>query len=173
MQPSGSAIEGIKLLKGEAISVQVNSPSFWKNKKETQIPVDQIFFYDYFKRKDESERKSNADERGNDAEEDDTDGALSLVEASDNDDALSLVEASDNDDLIPLDEMPDDVIAYDGSLSESEDGGEWEGIENNNQKRKRADDKGTSPKKKRRSLPTFVSYEDYAKMIEDGPENNI
>jgi len=63
MQPSGSATEGIKLFKGEAISVQVNSPSFWKNKKETQIPVDQIFFYDYFKRKDESERKSKKKEQ--------------------------------------------------------------------------------------------------------------
>jgi len=63
MQPSGSAIESIKLFKGEAVSVQVNLPSFWKNKKETQIPVDQIFFYDYFKRKNESERKSKKKEQ--------------------------------------------------------------------------------------------------------------
>ena len=28
-------------------------------------------------------------------------------------------------------------------------------------------------KKKLRALPTFASYEDYARMIEDGPEENI
>jgi len=110
---------------------------------------------------DNVEHDDGIDEKDHNAEKDDTD------------DALSLVEASDNDDLIPLDEMPDDVIAYDGSFSESEDGGEWEGIKSKTRKRKRADDKETDPKKKRRSLPTFVSYEDYAKMIEDGPENNI
>jgi len=88
MQPSGSATEGIKLFKGEAISAQVNSPSFWKNKKETQIPVDQIFFYDYFKRKNESERKSKKkkeqvdgdgdnEEADEDEESDEQDGATS------------------------------------------------------------------------------------------------
>jgi len=117
---------------------------------------------------DESE-----DEDEDSVEHDDTDKKDSDAEKDDTDDALSLAEASDNDDLIPLDEMPDDVIAYDGSLSESEDGGEWGGIKSKTRKRKRADDKETDLKKKRRSLPTFVSYEDYAKMIEDGPENNI
>jgi len=88
MQPSGSATEGIKLFKGEALSVQVNSPSFWKNKKEAQIPVDQIFFYDYFKRKNESERKSKKkkkqvdgdgdnEEADEDEESDEQDGATS------------------------------------------------------------------------------------------------
>jgi len=28
-------------------------------------------------------------------------------------------------------------------------------------------------KKKLRALPTFASYEDYARMIEDGPEENL
>jgi len=28
-------------------------------------------------------------------------------------------------------------------------------------------------RKKARSLPTFASYEDYAKLIEEGPENDI
>jgi ribosome biogenesis protein MAK21 len=28
-------------------------------------------------------------------------------------------------------------------------------------------------KKKLRALPTFASYEDYARMIEDGPEEDI
>ena len=32
---------------------------------------------------------------------------------------------------------------------------------------------GRTRKKKLRALPTFASYEDYARMIEDGPEENI
>ena len=44
-------------------------------------------------------------------------------------------------------------------------------------KRKREDGEGKNSskdrRKKLRSLPTFASYEDYAKLIEDGPEDNI
>jgi len=120
-----------------------------------------------------NEDESEDEDEDNVEHDDDTNEKDSDAEKDDTDDALSLIEASDNDDLIPLDEMPDDVLAYDGSLSESEDEGEWGGIQSKTRKRKRGDDKETDLKKKRRSLPTFVSYEDYAKMIEDGPENNI
>ena len=65
--------------------MQVNSPSFWKNKKEAQIPVDQIFFYDYFKRKNESERKSKKKKKqvdgDGDNEEADEDEDIDLEEA--------------------------------------------------------------------------------------------
>lgn len=37
----------------------------------------------------------------------------------------------------------------------------------------RGDEDERSRKKKLRALPTFASYEDYARMIEDGPEENI
>ena len=37
----------------------------------------------------------------------------------------------------------------------------------------RGDGDERTRKKKLRSLPTFASYEDYARMIEDGPEENI
>ena len=40
-------------------------------------------------------------------------------------------------------------------------------------RRKRGDDDAKSRKKKLRSLPTFASYEDYAKLIDDEPEDNI
>jgi len=120
-----------------------------------------------------NEDESEDEDEDNVEHDDDTNERDSDAEKDDTDDALSLIEASDNDDLIPLDEMPDDVLVYDGSLSESEDEGEWGGIKSKTRKRKRGDDKETDLKKKRRSLPTFVSYEDYAKMIEDGPENNI
>jgi ribosome biogenesis protein MAK21 len=69
MQPAGSAVEGVKLRKGEVPDVQVNQPAFWK-KRETQVPVDQMFFYNYFKRKDELERKNKKKREEEDVEED-------------------------------------------------------------------------------------------------------
>ena len=40
-------------------------------------------------------------------------------------------------------------------------------------KRKGRGDDERTRKKKLRALPTFASYEDYARMIEDGPEEDI
>ncbi|KAJ2913545.1 hypothetical protein MD484_g6868, partial [Candolleomyces efflorescens] len=80
----------------------------------------------------------------------------------DDDSELSLVEGSDNEDLIPMDMVP-----YDGS-SESE----WGGVEADTKKRKHSPDEKAA-RKKRKALPTFASYEDYAKLIEDGPEDDI
>ncbi|KIM44363.1 hypothetical protein M413DRAFT_25783 [Hebeloma cylindrosporum] len=107
-------------------------------------------------------------------------------DTSDADDALSLIEGSDNEDLISLDgDLPDGLIEYDGSDASDEDVGgivveeeEWGGIgggssnTDKNKKRKREETSGEK-RKKLRSLPTFASYEDYAKMIEDGPEDVI
>ncbi|KAF5348324.1 hypothetical protein D9756_010452 [Leucocoprinus leucothites] len=287
MQPAGSSIQGVKLLKGEVPdATQVNTPSFWKNKKESQIPADQMFYYNYFKRKDELEKrgrkKREVDEEDEDEDEDEEDDEgesekdqemgeegesegkeddegdeaadedsdleeaevwkamkatmpkegddedlvsdselddeegeaglpsdFSAAMASDNedlvfneseaetsaasddeehdkqdddddDDALSLVEGSDNEDLIPLNDLPDGLIAYDGSSSEGEGEGEWGGIttSDKNKKRKRGageekDSTDSKRKKSKRSLPTFANYEDYAKMIEEGPEDDI
>lgn len=96
------------------------------------------------------------------------------AEEDDDEDGLSLVEDSDNEDLVPLDEMPDGLIAYDGSDDGTEEE-EWGGINaETTQKRKRGpEEKSNSRRKRLRSLPTFASYEDYAKMIEDGPEDDI
>lgn len=95
----------------------------------------------------------------------------------DSDDGLSLVEGSDNEDLISLDgDVPDGLIDYDGSdADDNEDDGEWQGVgggEEKSNKRKRTDE-DKKRRKKLKSLPTFASYEDYAKMIEDGPEDDI
>ncbi|KAG6816898.1 hypothetical protein H0H87_001851 [Tephrocybe sp. NHM501043] len=92
------------------------------------------------------------------------------------DDALSLVEGSDNEDLISLDgDVPDGLIDWDGGSSDEEvSGEEWGGIkeESVGKKRKR-EVTSRQQRKKLKSLPTFASYEDYAKMIEDGPEDDI
>ncbi|KAJ6620285.1 hypothetical protein B0H10DRAFT_2163550 [Mycena sp. CBHHK59/15] len=97
-------------------------------------------------------------------------------EADDNDDdALSLAEDSDNEDLIPLDgEFPGGLLDYDGSDGEAEEEEEWGGINPNNvDKKRKREESSNQRRKKLRSLPTFASYEDYAKMIEDGPEDDI
>ena len=115
---------------------------------------------------DDLDLGSGSGEEGSEVEDDE----------DDNSDALSLVEASDNEDLISLDgDVPDDLIEYDGSDAGEEDEAEWGGIEEGTvggQKRKREETRG-GKRKKLKSLPTFASYEDYAKMIEDGPEDDI
>ncbi|KAH7869910.1 CBF/Mak21 family-domain-containing protein [Lentinula edodes] len=91
----------------------------------------------------------------------------------DSDNELSLVEGSDNEDLISLND--DGLIEYDGSDAEVGDAEEWDGIgidSAKSNKRKRNDEE-KKRRKKLKSLPTFASYEDYAKMIEDGPEDDI
>ena len=90
------------------------------------------------------------------------------------------------DDLIDLDDdVPEGLLEYPGSDSDVDDEApgadeEWSGFgdaadDANTKKRKRgaAKDDGKQKKKKLRSLPTFASYEDYAKMIEEGPEDDV
>ncbi|KAI0776852.1 CBF/Mak21 family-domain-containing protein [Trametes elegans] len=99
------------------------------------------------------------------------------------DDAFSLVEGSDAEDLLSLDtEVPMGLIDYDGSDEEGADEGDaWGGIAQEREtkgKRKRGEEGAgaggrKAQRKKLRALPTFASYDDYAKMIEDGPEDNI
>ncbi|KAH9041614.1 CBF-domain-containing protein [Lactarius pseudohatsudake] len=93
----------------------------------------------------------------------------------DDDDEPSLLE--DSDDLLDLAEASVDLIEYDVADSDAE---EWTGlgggadVADNKRKRGRGGNDGApARRKKHRSLPTFASYEDYARMIEDGPEENL
>ena len=66
----------------------------------------------------------------------------------------------------------------DSSSGENEEEGEWSGFGGDSlalgEKRKRKGGKEEQKKRKKvRSLPTFASYEDYAKLIEEGPEDDI
>lgn len=116
-----------------------------------------------------------SDEDG-DAESDD---AVPEEQDDDDDEDLSLAEGSDADDLIDLDDdIPEGLVEYPGSESGEGDGegGEWTGFGGGDAgtKRKRGGKHDDGKKKKKlRSLPTFASYEDYAKMIEEGPEDDI
>ncbi|KAF8966791.1 CBF/Mak21 family-domain-containing protein [Flammula alnicola] len=262
MQPAASAVEGVKLMKGEVGNQSMVNNVAFLNKKPQDVPVDQMFFYQYFTRKsqrekakaskvnkrkdgkDESEDEdededeadleeaaesgdeevaepiAEADEDGDEDEDEDSDldeaeiwkamQATMPKAAGDDDDlmadsdvdidddeeelldsdgedededeeeqddnGLSLVEGSDNEDLISLDgDIPDGLIEYDGSDADDDPEGEevWGGISGSiGNKRKREETK-SEKRKKLRSLPTFASYEDYAKMIEDGPEDDI
>lgn len=109
-----------------------------------------------------------------------------LSEVDDDNDKLSLVESSDAEDLIPLDEAevttfndglidwPDNEDHSSGGEDEDEEwGGIGGGFPTLGEKRKRTSGQEGQKRKKVRSLPTFASYEDYAKLIEEGPEDDI
>ncbi|KAJ7090360.1 CBF/Mak21 family-domain-containing protein [Mycena belliarum] len=251
MQPAASGLEGggVKLMKGEMgdMEERVNEGVFLR-RKESDIPVDQLFFHKFFSRKNEKEKAKNAkaDRRknrgeGSDSDDDDetdeiggeemdltgdeankaveedgfeeedsdlgedevwkamqasmpkVNGDEDLMEESDDDipsdldddeasgtgdeddEALSLVEGSDNEDLVPLDgDFPSGLIDYDGSDGETGDEEEeWGGISEGGDKKRKREDTSNQRRKKLRSLPTFASYEDYAKLIENGPEDDI
>ena len=135
---------------------------------------------------EDSEDGSGAELEDDEDDEDENEDMAGAARASDND-AFSLVEASDAEDLLDLDEVnPTGLVEYDGSDAGSAPEEEWAGFGDGASevagggKRKRTaegegegEGKGKSQRKKRRSLPTFASYEDYAKMIEDGPEDNV
>ena len=70
MQPSAAPVEGVKLAKGVGSTVNVNEKSFWE-RKESNIPVDQIFFHRYFKRKEAKER---SEKEGVESESEEDDG---------------------------------------------------------------------------------------------------
>lgn len=93
------------------------------------------------------------------------------------DDEASLPEASDDDDLLDLAEDSVDLIEYNTTDSGAD---EWTGlggsvdVADNKRKRNRGGNDGPPARKKKlRSLPTFASYEDYARMIEDGPQDYL
>lgn len=96
------------------------------------------------------------------------------VEVGGSGDDFSMVEASDNEDLLGLDEVPRGLIEHDGITDEDSGDGEeqWNGF-GSTKKRKQENESKREKRKKLKSLPTFASYEDYAKMIEDGPEDDI
>ncbi|KAJ7915545.1 CBF/Mak21 family-domain-containing protein [Mycena leptocephala] len=255
MQPAASGLEGggVKLMKGEmgVLEERVNEGGFLR-RKESDVPVDQLFFHKFFSRKSEKEkakaakadrRKNRGEDSSSDSEEDEEEdedgdedgeemdltgdetknagdadefdeddsdlgedeiwkamqasmphaaGDEDLIEESDDvpsdldeddsasdlgdDDVLSLVEGSDNEDLVPLDGDFPGLIDYDGSdveAGENDDEEEWGGISQGGDKKRKREESSNQKRKKLRSLPTFASYEDYAKMIEDGPEDDI
>ena len=88
-----------------------------------------------------------------------------------NDTRLSVTDASDADDSAnPPAKAPVDPTKSDGADSDAE-----QTCFSHDMKRKRNDSRredARTQRKKLRSLPAFANYEDYACLIEDGPEEN-
>ncbi|KAF6756527.1 CBF-domain-containing protein [Ephemerocybe angulata] len=270
MQPAASALEGVKLRKGEQLDVQRVNERGFVERREGDVAVEEVFFWRFFKERgereermrrkvggrkgeednEESEKEDNEDEEDEESEKEDKeeeedsdvsegeldedevwkamqasmpkangdDDLLAGSEDSDDldsdmdaemadsdsegewededededeedagkvsddedEDGLSLVEGSDNEDLISLDgDVPEGLIAYedeeDKAEKDEEEEEEWGGVDGGaGQKRKRAErEEKKESRKKLRALPTFASYEDYAKLIDASPEDDI
>ncbi|KAI6024245.1 ribosome biogenesis protein [Pisolithus marmoratus] len=123
------------------------------------------------------EHDDENDEEVSFGQDDEEDEASDGGDADTPEDAFSLAEASDDDDLLAIDDVHG-LLEYDRSDASAGDGegnDEPTGFGGGRDKRKRkgkGEDKERK-RKKRKTLPTFASYEDYAKMIEDGPEDNV
>lgn len=124
-----------------------------------------------FLEEEEDELLSDPDEAGNSSVE----GEEELETDSDGNefgDGVSLAEGSDDDDLVAVDDVPNGVIEYDGSDAETEQSDEeWGGISGGDKRKRKGESQ--AKRKKRKTLPTFATYEEYAKMIEEGPEDEI
>ncbi|KAH8830015.1 ribosome biogenesis protein [Flagelloscypha sp. PMI_526] len=115
-----------------------------------------------------------------DAETSDGSQEAELSNPNDSDDEDGFASDSDASDLMPFDgliDFPDDEAVADDLENVEAEEEEWGGISGNDKKRKRKDaekdDNGGKKKRKKAALPTFASYEDYQKMIEEGPEDFI
>ncbi|KAF6741179.1 hypothetical protein DFP72DRAFT_946119, partial [Ephemerocybe angulata] len=270
--PAASALDGVKLRKGEQLDVQRVNERGFVERREGDVAVEEVFFWRFFRergereermrrkvggRKGEEDNEESGSEKDEDEQEDDEesekedkekeeeedsdvsegeldedevwkamqasmpkangdDDLLAGSEDSDDldsdldaemadsdsegewedededadagkvsddedEDGLSLVEGSDNEDLISLDgDVPEGLIAYEDEEDEEdaekdEEEEEWGGVDGGaGQKRKRAErEEKKESRKKLRALPTFASYEDYAKLIDASPEDDI
>ena len=87
-------------------------------------------------------------------------------------DGISLAEGSDDDDLVAVGDIPDGLIEYDGLGAETEQSNEeWGGIGGGDKRKWK--DNSQARRKKWKTLPTFATYEEYARMIKEGPEDQI
>ncbi|KAI6144196.1 ribosome biogenesis protein [Pisolithus tinctorius] len=194
MQPGASAADGVgvKKTKGEVVGDDIlpNEEKFWK-KREEDVRVDEVFFHRFFSQKhrrtDESEAESDeelsqggsvpggdsdAEEEGEESELDEKavwKAMKATMPAMDGDDELpSELDDDDDDDDDDLQSQQDDEEGEDhASEEDNEEDRRW--LIRGGRRRGRRSRSGRSG----RTLPTFASYEDYAKMIEDGPEDNI
>ncbi|KAM6499394.1 CBF/Mak21 family domain containing protein [Amanita muscaria] len=144
--------------------IELDEKQVWKAMKSTmpQVPGDD----------DEGDLLEDSDELPDlDMSEEDEEEIEGDEEEEESDsDELGLAEGSDNEGLVSLDEeVPEGLIEYNGTEAK-----EWAGIESEEigKKRKRGTER-RDERKKLRSLPTFASYDEYARMIEDTPEDGI
>ncbi|KAG8743453.1 hypothetical protein FRC10_012033 [Ceratobasidium sp. 414] len=118
---------------------------------------------------------------------DDMSDDLDSDEESGSDDGEDVSEASSSDDeSLPGGGMPDDIDDSDDDpvdfaedegdlieLSEGQDASSDEELSRGKRKKSVAGKSKREKRRKLRQLPTFASAEDYAKMIDDAPEDDI
>jgi ribosome biogenesis protein MAK21 len=110
---------------------------------------------------------------GEDATEDD---AIGLTDTTHEDADSHFEDNSDEDETPDFAEDDDDLVDLEADEPEDFSVFEPEDSENVSGKRKPSKEdmqKGGRKRRKLGQLPTFASYEDYAKLIEDGPEDDI
>jgi ribosome biogenesis protein MAK21 len=86
------------------------------------------------------------------------------------DDELDFPIEEDSDDLLDLDDMPN--IPLTSAFPDSDEEAEEEELDAGT-KRKRGGKEDKKERKKKRKLPTLASAEDYAALINDGPEDDL
>ncbi|KDQ16483.1 hypothetical protein BOTBODRAFT_156893 [Botryobasidium botryosum FD-172 SS1] len=111
---------------------------------------------------------SDSDESGEDEGSDD-DAEEDIASAADDDSEGDDTELMDMDDM-GMDDDDEDIA---GLIAGEDSDAEESEAEVELGKRKKGENEGKRKRRKMGNLPTFASYEDYAKMIEDGPEDNI
>lgn len=102
--------------------------------------------------------------------EDEDDIPSDLEGPSEDEDEGSKAEGSDSfGDML---EDEDDLIPFDEDASQDED--EWGGLSESKKRKNNKETEGGRKKKRRLAgVPTFASYEDYAKMIDEAPEEDL
>ncbi|CEL56534.1 putative protein C4F10,09c OS=Schizosaccharomyces pombe (strain 972 / ATCC 24843) GN=SPAC4F10.09c PE=1 SV=1 [Rhizoctonia solani AG-1 IB] len=118
---------------------------------------------------------SGLDDMSDDEDDDSDDSKSNQENGSDIEDDVSIEGGSmpddlgDSDEEIEFSEDPEDLIEFSGGDGSSSD---EEAVQGKRKKTSAADSKREKRKKLRR-LPTFASAEDYAKMIDEAPEDDI
>ncbi|KAG9047058.1 hypothetical protein FS837_003144 [Tulasnella sp. UAMH 9824] len=123
----------------------------WKAMKES-LPHDEL----------PSSEESNS--------EDEDDLPSDLEGPSEDEDEGNKTDGSDS--LGDMLEHEDDLIPFDEDASQDE--GEWGGLSESKKRKNNKETEGGRGKKRRLAgVPTFASYEDYAKMIDEAPEEDL
>lgn len=104
MQPAAADVNGVKLLRGEVNTGEatVNDEKWWSRRKESDVPVDEVFFHKFFTQRNEKDKakaaKSQKRRNGDEGEDDESDNdSSSELEGSTTGSADGEGDASDQD----------------------------------------------------------------------------
>eukprot|EP01135_Chromosphaera_perkinsii_P007650 Nk52_evm106s914 gene=Nk52_evmTU106s914 len=132
MQPKGKFFHGNEIQQGKMKGIVANMEShfsqtvnskYFKTRQEKEIPADEMFFYQYFSNKKDSEKKIRKDSENSD-DEDILDNALELNEDSDGSlDDDEVEEALAKEEALSESDEASDAESLDGEADEASDSG--------------------------------------------------